>query len=66
MFICNISSVYPIVAMRVISTSWAHVWRLRFCFFEPGYDNDLVWVWVAVYLPFIYCHPVSHYCSLLV
>jgi hypothetical protein len=26
--------------MRMIWTSWAHVWRLRFCFFEPGYDIE--------------------------
>jgi hypothetical protein len=25
----------------VNETSWAHVWRLRFCFLELGCDNQL-------------------------
>jgi hypothetical protein len=35
----NNASVYHIVAMRVIWTSWAHVWRLRSLFLGTGYDN---------------------------
>jgi hypothetical protein len=23
-------------------TSWAHIWKLRFNFFEPGYDRNSV------------------------
>jgi hypothetical protein len=32
-------SVYHIVAIRVNETSWAHVWRLHFCYLGTGYDN---------------------------
>jgi hypothetical protein len=35
------ASVYHIVAIRVNETSWAHVWRLRFCYLGTGYDNEL-------------------------
>jgi hypothetical protein len=28
-----------LLAVRVICTSWAHVWRLRFSFLEPGCDK---------------------------
>jgi hypothetical protein len=31
-------SVYHIVAIRVNETSWAHVWRLCFCYLRTGYD----------------------------
>jgi hypothetical protein len=31
-------SVYPIVAIRVNETSWAHVWRLRSRYLGTGYD----------------------------
>jgi hypothetical protein len=34
----NIASVYHIVTIRVICTSWAHVWRLQFCLLGLGYD----------------------------
>jgi hypothetical protein len=30
---------YHIVTIRVIRTSWAHVWRLRSLFLETGYDK---------------------------
>jgi hypothetical protein len=33
------TSVYRIVAIRVNETSWAHVWRLRFCYLGTGYDT---------------------------
>jgi hypothetical protein len=33
-FIC-----YHTVAICVIGTSWAHVWRLRFHFLKLGYDT---------------------------
>jgi hypothetical protein len=42
--------------MGVISTSWAHVWRLRFCFLEPGYDKLLQvhkWKWEEITMDFI-------------
>jgi hypothetical protein len=32
-------SVYHIVAIRVNETSWAHVWRLHFCYLGMGYDT---------------------------
>jgi hypothetical protein len=40
-----------LLAVRVIWTSWAHVWRLRSCFLEPEcdkhtamvYDNEFIW-----------------------
>jgi hypothetical protein len=41
LFIYNIASVYHIVTMRVIWTSWAHVWRLRSLFLGTGYDRCL-------------------------
>jgi hypothetical protein len=31
-------SVYHIVAIRVNETSWAHVWKLHFCYLGTGYD----------------------------
>jgi hypothetical protein len=34
----NMAPAYHIVVVRVILTSWAHVWRLRFCFLGTGYD----------------------------
>jgi hypothetical protein len=37
----NMESVYHIVAIRVIETSWAHVWRLRSRYFGMGYDSIL-------------------------
>jgi hypothetical protein len=42
LFIYNIASVNHIVAMRVICTSWAHVWRLRSLFLGTGYDTGHV------------------------
>jgi hypothetical protein len=33
-------SVYPIVAIHVNETSWAHVWRLRSCCLGTGYDTN--------------------------
>jgi hypothetical protein len=30
---------YHIVTIRVIGTSWAHVWRLRSLFLRTGYDK---------------------------
>jgi hypothetical protein len=36
------ASVYHIVAIRVNETSWAHVWRLRFCYLRTGYDTRYV------------------------
>jgi hypothetical protein len=35
----NMESIYHIVAIRVNETSWAHVWRLRFCYLRTGYDS---------------------------
>jgi hypothetical protein len=35
----NMESGYHIVTMRVIWTSWAHVWRLRSLFLGMGYDR---------------------------
>jgi hypothetical protein len=35
-------SIYHIVAIRVNETSWAHVWRLRFCYLGTGYDRTWV------------------------
>jgi hypothetical protein len=32
-------SVYPIVAIRVNETSWAHIWRLRSRYLGTGYDT---------------------------
>jgi hypothetical protein len=34
------TSVYHIATIHVNETSWAHVWRLRFCYLGTGYDND--------------------------
>jgi hypothetical protein len=34
-------SVYHIVTIRVNETSWAHVWRLRFCYLGMGYDRSV-------------------------
>jgi hypothetical protein len=34
-------SVYHIVAIHVNEISWAHVWRLRFCYLGTGYDIRL-------------------------
>jgi hypothetical protein len=41
-------SVYHIITIRVNETSWAHVWRLHFCYLGTGYDsgggsNSLFW-----------------------
>jgi hypothetical protein len=36
------ASVYHIVAIHVNETSWAHVWRLRFCYLGTGYDIRIV------------------------
>jgi hypothetical protein len=36
-----------LLVVRVIWTSWAHVWRLRFCFLEPRCDigyPSLIWL----------------------
>jgi hypothetical protein len=33
-------SVYHIVTIHVNETSWAHVWRLHFCYLGTGYDKD--------------------------
>jgi hypothetical protein len=33
-------SIYPIVAIRVNETSWAHVWRLRSRYLRMGYDTQ--------------------------
>jgi hypothetical protein len=30
--------IYHIIIVRVICTSWAHIWRLHFCFLGMGYD----------------------------
>jgi hypothetical protein len=35
----NIAHVYHIVVVRVIWTSWTHVWRLHFCFLGTGYGT---------------------------
>jgi hypothetical protein len=35
----NMASVYHMVAIRVNEASWAHVWRLRFCYLGMGYDT---------------------------
>jgi hypothetical protein len=35
----NMAPIYHIVTVRVIWTSWTHVWRLRFCFLRMGYDT---------------------------
>jgi transposase InsO family protein len=43
-------SIYHIVAIRVNETSWAHVWRLRFCYLETGYDMDQL-IKVAHFIP---------------
>jgi hypothetical protein len=32
---------YHIVSIRVIWTSWAHVWRLHSLFLGMGYDKEL-------------------------
>jgi hypothetical protein len=34
------ASVYHIIAIRVNETSWAHVWRLRFCYLGTGCDSN--------------------------
>jgi hypothetical protein len=34
------NSGYHIVTVRVIRTSWAHVWRLRSLFLGMGYDRE--------------------------
>jgi hypothetical protein len=36
--------VYHIVTIHVNETSWAHVWRLRFCYLGTGYDKSLPYV----------------------
>jgi hypothetical protein len=35
----NMAHVYHIVAVRVIWTSWAHVWRLCLCFLRTRYEK---------------------------
>jgi hypothetical protein len=35
----NMTSVDDIVAIRVNETSWAHVWRLHFCYLGTGCDS---------------------------
>jgi hypothetical protein len=35
----NMAPVYHIVVVRVIWTSWVHIWRLHFCFLGMGYDK---------------------------
>jgi hypothetical protein len=35
----NMAPVYHIVVVRVIWTSWAHIWRLCFRFLKMGYDS---------------------------
>jgi hypothetical protein len=35
----NVAPAYHIVIVRVIWISWAHVWRLCFCFLWMGYDS---------------------------
>jgi hypothetical protein len=46
----KMESIYHIVAIRVNETSWAHVWRLRFCYLETGYDMDQL-IKVAHFIP---------------
>jgi hypothetical protein len=36
----NMESIYHIVTIRVNETSWAHIWRLRFCYLGTGYDTQ--------------------------
>jgi hypothetical protein len=36
------TSVYHIFTIHVNETSWAHVWRLHFCYLGTGYDTLLV------------------------
>jgi hypothetical protein len=43
----NMAHVYYIVTIRVIWTSWAHVWRFRFCFFRTEYDSRAIILWDA-------------------
>jgi hypothetical protein len=35
----NMTYVYHIVTIHVNETSWAHVWRLHFCYLETGCDK---------------------------
>jgi hypothetical protein len=35
----NMAPIYHIVTVRVIWTSWAHVWSLCLCFLSIGYDS---------------------------
>jgi hypothetical protein len=37
----NMAHVYHIVVVRVICTSWAHVWRLRFRFLGMGMTSGI-------------------------
>jgi hypothetical protein len=41
-------SVYPIIAICVNETTWAHIWRLRSRYLGTGYDmpqEEVTWAW---------------------
>jgi hypothetical protein len=60
----NMTSVYHIVTIRVNETSWAHVWRLRFCYLRTGYDKlpiilHLLITITCLALPLILPYPLA-------
>jgi hypothetical protein len=50
----NMAPIYHIIIVHVIWTSWAHVWRLCFCFLGTGYDSmGRYWLFSINYCQFV-------------